>query len=59
MKFFLGDKERQALEAFLEEHGDCTDSHLAFEFVHTGIGVATTISCQCGESKNITDYSTW
>jgi len=59
MKFLLSNEERYSLEAFLEEHGGCTDADLGFELVQTGIGVATTISCQCGESKNITDYSTW
>ncbi len=58
-KFTLTDRERSALEAFLEQHENCVDSELTFELEQTGIGVATTVSCQCGKSRNITDYSTW
>ena len=56
----LSDTERQCLEGFLEDHGDCIDSELTFEVSSdNGIGVATVVICQCGEKRDITDYGLW
>jgi hypothetical protein len=32
---------------------------LSFKFTPTGIGVAITAQCACGEECNITDYDIW
>jgi hypothetical protein len=55
----LTDGERHNLEAFLEDHGHCTDSTLTFEVTGSHIGPTTEVICQCGKKKNITDYSAW
>ena len=59
-KLTLSDKERQCLEGFLEDHGNCIDSNLTYEVSSdNGIGVATAVICQCGEKLDITDYGLW
>ena len=56
----FSDKERHNLESFLERHGNCIESELTVETSHdNGIGVSTKVSCQCGGSKDITDYEAW
>ena len=58
----FSDKERQGLEGFLEDHGDCVDSKLTFEVSRdndSGIGVVTVAICQCGKKQDITDYGLW
>jgi len=31
----------------------------SYKFTPTGLGVAVSVECACGESKNITDYECW
>lgn len=39
--------------------GGAIGGAITYNFTPTGIGVATTVSCHCGESVNITDYEQW
>jgi hypothetical protein len=56
----FSDKERHALEGFLEKHGNCIESELTIEISHdNGIGIATVVVCQCGGKQDITDYGIW
>ena len=56
----LTDLERHNLEAFLEEHGHCTESILTLvSSSRSGIGRSTEVTCQCGLSEDITDYGPW
>lgn len=64
-KFFghhLNEEEVKAYEKFSKEHsklhgGTCGCSMI---FHATGIGLVKNITCEeCGESKDITDYSNW
>ena len=60
MKLVLTDRERHALESFLENHGNCVDSTLTLEVSHgSSIGQSIKAACGCRASADITDYSVW
>ncbi len=59
MKFSINARELQTLAEWQAEHDkscnvECYRFHTA-----NGIGTAVSVSCSCGESKNITDYGSW
>ena len=39
--------------------GGAIGGAITYNFTPTGIGMATSVSCHCGESINITDYDQW
>ena len=39
--------------------GGAIGGAITYKFTPTGIGMATSVSCHCGGSVNITDYDQW
>jgi len=68
---WLDEKELEAIDNFMTKHIidlDCyknnNPNHKSLGFTvnydWTGIGIATTITCNCcGEKENVTNYDTW
>jgi hypothetical protein len=60
-KFKLNDEEVKEAEKFIKNH-NCYLEHPKPKYTfsaNNGIGVAVDISCECGSSKDITDYDSW
>jgi hypothetical protein len=58
--FRLSEQEQEKAQLWLKEHKrGCRGNSISYKFTQTGIGVAVGISCDCGASKNITDYDKW
>ena len=60
----MSEKEAKADDVFRNKHwketGCRNGNHYIYDLVGSGLGVDITITCPvCGESKNITDISSW
>lgn len=60
MKFELSDKEIKRAKKWTNKH-KCTLKYpkLTYCFTITGIGNGVDVKCDCGKSKDITDYNLW
>lgn len=59
-KFIITGFELKSLDEWTAEHGKvCRKRAYSYSFCPTGIGVALTVECDCGDSQNITDYDSW
>ena len=57
------DVEEDAMaEEWVVTH-DCSedgDAHIEYVFSHSsGIGISTKVRCECGQEKDLTNYSKW
>lgn len=59
-EYTVTDKERIAAELFIEGH-PCAIAEPLYKFSREGgIGIGVTACCSsCGETRDVTDYSTW
>ena len=62
-EYALTDEEKVSLQKFLKKHDKIcpgVKDNYSINFVPVVKGVIVESTCkECGESKNITDYSTW
>ena len=71
LKFQATPLEQKRLKRWRQEHDKTcrlvntrdlnvpAGGRITFSFTPTGVGTAFRVSCACGASKDLTDYSTW
>jgi len=65
MKFEISNAERDAANAFMEEHTECKDTSAiggqwAYTFIGTSLGPIFKLRCTlCGTEKDCTEYESW
>jgi hypothetical protein len=61
-RFEMNDKETRAAHKWIRSHREICEADMpavSYCFRVTGIGVAVSIECHCGQTEDVTDYSAW
>ena len=61
MQFEITGKDCEKVEKFIAQHKNCpmgsAGDHFTYTFIPTGIGMATTVTCSCGQKILLGDFS--